>query len=79
MTIKTVISPTQLTNVGTMSKRELEDLLKTFPAGARIERTELLIRVRPPKIDTIVFQAAILSKNIWHVRAAPGLIQKVVK
>lgn len=66
-----------LQNVGTMSKSQLEAIIKQFPAGARIERTDLLIKVMPPKLDIIVFQAAILNKNTWHVRAAPGLVTKV--
>jgi hypothetical protein len=62
-------------NVGVMKKKQVEEILKMFPPGARITRGAMIIQVRPPKLDTVVFQAATLGHGNWHVRAMPGLLE----
>ncbi len=61
-------------NVGTMTKVQLNTLLKQFPTGAKIETSDIVIKVYAPNGDQIM-SCAKMGK-LWHVRAVQGLIDK---
>ncbi len=61
-------------NIGTMTKVELNALLKQFPDGAKIETSDIFIKVSAPNGDQIM-SCAKMGK-LWHVRAIAGLIDK---
>lgn len=66
-------------NIGVMSKKQLEDILKQFPPTARIKRRDIIIQVRPAISEEVVLQAATIGRGMWHVRAMPGLLEAKVQ
>lgn len=68
----------KMVNVGTITKVQLEALVKQFPtANFTCERGELVYKVRDThRLE--VLSAAIIRPGVWHVRAREGLVNKVV-
>lgn len=60
-----------------LTKRDLNRLLKQFPANAKIQKSDILITVSAPD-DTKVLSAAKMQFGLstgWHVRAIEGLVE----
>src|SRR4026208_1008606 len=68
------VNPITLKNYGTMTRGQLNGLLKTFPTGTLISRGELMITAsfKGEKL----LSAARIAPGLFHVRAPLGMIER---
>lgn len=68
-------NPVTLKNFGTMTAKQLNGLLKSFPTSVAIKRGELMITATT-KGGTVMLSAARVGPGFFHVRAPVGLIDR---